>query len=165
MRLNVGCGGKRMPGYTGVDAVARPAADIVAPAWSIPLADQSVDEIIAVHLWEHFYRWQCDEVINEWRRLLIPGGRLILELPDLWKACRNVVEAVGGKHPDQLSMWGLYGDPRGKDEFMAHRWGWTPASLSEFLTAAGFKDIEERPTQFHRAGKDLRDMRIEATKA
>jgi len=120
---------------------------------------------MAIHVWEHFYRWQCDDVIGEWRRLLKPGGLLVLELPDFWKCCRNVVESVKGKHPDQLSMWGCYGDPTGHDEFMAHRWGWTPQTLGEFLKANGFASIAEKPTQFHRAGKDLRDMRIEAIKA
>lgn len=166
MKLNMGAGNKRLPGYTGVDAVAgRSAVDIVAPAWAIPLASEVADEILAVHLWEHFYRWQCDDVIKEWYRLLKPGARLVLELPDLTKACRNVVEGVKGKHPDQLSMWALYGDPREGDEFMAHRWGWTPDTLREFLEAHGFNNIVERPTQFHRTGHFNRDMRIEAERA
>ncbi|MES2910621.1 MAG: methyltransferase domain-containing protein [Pseudomonadota bacterium] len=164
MRLNIGAGNKRMPGYTGIDAVERPAADIVAPAWAIPLDDGVADEILAVHLWEHFYRWQCDMVIKEWHRLLKPGGDLCLELPDFWKCCENVLSGVKAKHPDQLSMWGVYGDPRDQDEFMCHRWGWTPATLTEFLTAAGFVDVRQVPTQFHRAGAHLRDMRIEARK-
>lgn len=165
VKLNIGAGNKRLPGYTGVDAVARPAADIVAPAWAIPLEDGVADEIMAIHLWEHFYRFDCEKVIAEWRRLLKPNGRLVLELPDLMKACRNVVEGIKGKHPDQLSMWALYGDPREGDEFMAHRWGWTPDTLREFLQANGFKEIVERPTQFHRTGHFNRDMRIEAERA
>lgn len=165
MRLNIGAGNKRLPGYTGVDAVARDAADIIAPAWAIPLGDASVDEIMAIHLWEHFYRWQCDDVIAEWKRLLKPGGVLILELPNLIKACENILEGRQGKHPDQLTMWSLYGDPREGDEFMAHRWGWSPASLTDFLQQAGFVSIVERPTQFHRTGRFHRDMRIEARRA
>ena len=65
MKLNIGCGNRRMDGYVGVDAVRRDAADIVAPANKIPVADGLVEEIIAVHLWEHFYVWECDEVIAE----------------------------------------------------------------------------------------------------
>lgn len=166
MRLNIGAGNKRIEGYTGVDAVARPAADIVANADAIPLPDASVDEIMAIHLFEHFYRWQCDDVLREWHRLLKVGGLLVLEMPDLMKTCRNVVEgARSGKHPDQLTMWSLYGDPRDKDQYMTHRWAWHPASLSALLAEHGFTGMQERPTQFHRAGRDFRDFRMEARKA
>lgn len=164
-RLNIGAGNKRLPGYTGVDAVERPAADIVAPAWDIPLPDGSVDEILGVHIFEHFYRWQCDDVIKEWHRLLKPGGDLNLELPDFFKTCRNVVEGLKGKHPDQLTYWSLWGDPRDKDIYMAHHWGWSPETMKEFLEANGFTDVREVPTRFHRAGAVYRDMRIEARKA
>jgi ubiquinone/menaquinone biosynthesis C-methylase UbiE len=166
-KLNVGCGGRSIPGYVGVDAVARPAAEVVSPAWQIPLPDGSVEEIMAIHLWEHFYRWECETVITEWKRLLQPGGRLVLELPDLLKACRNVLDGLvkGGKDPDQLTLWALYGDPRQCDPFMAHRWAWSPKSLRAFLTQHGFTDIRDEPTLFHPAGRECRDMRITARKA
>lgn len=164
MKLNIGCGGRRIPGFTGVDAVERPAADIVAKADAIPLPDGSADEIMAVHLFEHFYRWECDAVLVEWKRLLKPGGRLVLELPDLMKCCKNVIDGAmrGGKDPDQLTLWGLYGDPRQADQFMAHRWAWSPASLTALLKAHGFDAINQEPTQFHPAGREHRDMRIVA---
>jgi predicted SAM-dependent methyltransferase len=164
VRLNIGSGNKRLPGYTGVDAVAREAADIVAPAWAIPLGDGAVEEIMAIHVFEHFYRWECDDVIVEWKRLLKSGGKLVLELPDFLKACQNVVSGFHkpGKHPDQLNYWAAYGDPRTKDPFMAHRWGWTPDALMDFLKSYGFTDIKHVETQFHRTGKLHRDMRIEA---
>lgn len=166
MKLNIGCGGRRIEGFTGVDAVARPAADIVAPAHAIPLPDGSVEEIMAIHVWEHFYRWECDAVIAEWKRLLQPGGRLVLELPDLIKCCQNVLDGrmKGGKEPDQLTLWGLYGDPRQADVFMAHRWAWSPASLRAFLAEHGFIKIADEPTKFHPAGREHRDMRITARK-
>lgn len=167
VKLNVGCGGRRLGGYIGVDAVAeRTAADIVAKADAIPLADGSVAEILAIHLFEHFYRWECDVVIAEWKRLLIQGGRLVLELPDLKKCCENVLNGkfIAGKHPDQLGMWGLYGDPREGDQFMAHRWGWTPQTITEFLKSHGFVKVKHLQPQWHPAGRELRDMRIEAVK-
>jgi ubiquinone/menaquinone biosynthesis C-methylase UbiE len=165
IKLNIGCGARKLPGYIGVDAVPRDAADIVAPAHKIPKPDGSVREIIAIHLWEHFYRWDCDKVIKEWHRLLAPGCLLILELPNLIKCCENLLSGICVKHPDQLSYWGLFGDPRGKDPYMAHRWGWTPVTLREFLLANGFSDAWEETTQFHPIGRDRRDMRIVARKA
>lgn len=166
MKLNIGCGKRRIPGFTGVDAVARSAADIVAPAWQIPLKDGSVETIMAVHLWEHFYLWECPKVIAEWRRLLQPNGLLILELPDLLKCCKNILEGRSSPlDPDQFTMWGVYGDPRTQDPFMTHRWGWTPKTLSAFLTAHGFTEIRNARPQYHISGADVRDMRVEARKA
>lgn len=167
LRLNIGCGGRKLSGYIGIDAVAeRAAADIVATADKIPLPDGCAEEIIAIHLWEHFYRFQCEEIIAEWSRLLKSGGTLILELPNIIKCCENVLSGKfnAGKHPDQLGMWGLYGDPREGDQFMAHRWGWSPQSLTDFLKANGFIKIRETQTQWHPAGRQMRDMRIEARK-
>lgn len=166
MKLNIGCGGRRIEGYTGIDAVARPAADIVAPAHNIPLPDGCADIIFACHLWEHFYLWECPKVITEWKRLLKPGGKLILELPNLRKCCENLLNGrmVGGKDPNQLSYWGLFGDPRTNDPFMHHKWGWTPQTLTAFLTDHGFTKIHEEPTQYHPAGKEHRDMRIVSRK-
>lgn len=169
MKLNIGCGSRRIEGYTGVDAIERPAADIIAHANKIPLGDGVVEEVMAIHLFEHFYRWECDAVLQEWHRLLIPGGRLILELPNLLKCCHNVIADMGtlrgGKDPDQLTLWGLYGDPRQSDAFMSHKWGWTPKTLRAILLENGFIDVEEGVTQFHPVGRTQRDMRMTARRA
>jgi predicted SAM-dependent methyltransferase len=166
MKLNIGCGNRKLPGYFGIDAVPRVAADLVAPAHAIPLADGCATEILAVHVWEHFYRWECDGVITEWKRLLQDGGRLVLELPDIRKACDNFLHnrTKPGKDPDQLTMWAIYGDPTTRDTGMIHRWGWTPETLQDFLRQHGFKDLRSLSTQFHPVGRDIRDMRIEAVK-
>jgi SAM-dependent methyltransferase len=166
LMLNVGCGGRRIPGYKGVDVVQRPAADIVAPCHQIPLADSTVDEIMAIHLIEHMHPWEVPVALAEWHRLLKPHGRLVLELPDLKKCCANVLSGVmvGGKDPDQLGMWGLYGDPRGKDPYMAHKWGWTFDTLAPVVAAAGFGDLKEKGTQYHPAGREDRDFRLQASK-
>jgi hypothetical protein len=103
---------------------------------------------MAIHLWEHLYRWECDEVITEWKRLLRPGALLVLELPDMIKFCKNIIEGTtrGGKHPDQLGMWAAWGDPRTGDPHMNH----------------GFTNIRHLPTVYHPAGRAHRDMRVEA---
>lgn len=166
VRLSVGCGGRRLPGYTGVDVVPRPAADIVAPADNIPLPDNSVDEIMAIHVVEHVYVWQVPDLLREWHRLLRPGGLLVLEMPDLIKTCRNVLDGrvIGGKHPDQLTMWSLYGDPREKDPYMGHKWCHTFKTLAPTVKEAGFIKIVEKPTIHHPAGRVHRDFRLEAIK-
>ncbi len=171
MRLNVGCGSRILDGWTNCDIEHNPdaprAPELLCDAKSIPLADGCADELMAIHVFEHFYRWESEAVLAEWRRLLKVGGKLVLELPDLVKCCQNYLDKrmKGGKHPDQLARWGIYGDPRTGNHFMSHPWGWSPQELQELLLASGFSKVEHKPTQFHPAGRSYRDMRIEAVKA
>jgi SAM-dependent methyltransferase len=166
VKLNVGCGGRRIDGYTGVDAVERSAADVIAPANDLPFEDDSAEEVLSVHLVEHVHQWEVPALLAEWFRVIEPGGRLCLEMPDIIKCCQNVAEGrmKGGKDPDQLGMWGLYGDPRTQDPWMGHKWGWTFRTLEPLVKAAGFIKIQERPTEWHPAGREHRDFRLEARK-
>lgn len=169
LRLNLGCGRTPIDGWFNIDIQSNPMAkrapDMLSDVKKIDLPDSCAVEIQAIHLWEHLFRWQCDDVILEWSRLLRKGGRLVLEMPDLIKCCKNLIDGKEGKkHPDQLGMWGLYGDPRDKDQFMCHRWAWTFKTLAPFLAANGFSNIIETTPQHHRVGAIVRDFRIEAIK-
>ena len=166
LRLNLGAGGKRVPGFTGVDAVARPGADIIAKADALPFEDKAAEEIMGIHIFEHILPWEAQSYLEEWFRVLKSGGRLVLEMPDVIKCCQNLIDGVmrGGKHPDQLGYWGLYGDPRLKDEWMLHRWAYCYKTIKPMLEAAGFIKVTEHPTQFHPAGRHCRDFRVEAIK-
>lgn len=170
MRLNVGCGARVLDGWVNCDIVRNPSAprdpEILCDAKVIPLPDGCADTLMAIHVFEHFYRWEVESVLREWRRLLRPGGALILELPNLVKCCENYLSGLkrGGKDPDQLARWGIYGDPRTGDKYMCHPWGYSPQELMGLLQDNGFRGATERPTQFHPAGRKHRDMRIEAVK-
>lgn len=164
MKLNIGCGSRRLPGYVGVDAVAREAADIVANADALPMGDGCADEVMAIHLVEHFYEWELPAVFSEWARVLRPGGLLVLELPDLRRCARNIVEGAVERKPGQLTLWGIFGDPTTKDPFMMHKSGWWFSRLEPVVRAAGFGAIVEKDTMFHPAGRRIRDFRLEARK-
>lgn len=155
IRLNLGSGRQRLEGYTTVDAVGEP--DIKADVRQIPLEPGSVDEILAVHLFEHLPRWETEKTLAHWFALLRPGGRLVLELPDLTKCCQNILAGQS----EQMGIWGLYGDPKYETEIMCHRWGWTSQALGAHLQAAGFRKVKVLEPQWH---KKLRDMRLEALK-
>lgn len=165
MKINMGAGHKRYPGFTNVDAVARSGIDVIAPAHSVPLPDGCAEEIMAIHLVEHIDHWMLPEALKEWHRLMKPGGLLVLELPDLMKCCRNILDGVKGKHPDSLGMFGLFGDYRLKDPFMMHKFAYTFATLKPLVEDVGFVDVVEKVTQFHGVGRIVRDFRLEAVKS
>ena len=164
IKLNLGCGRRVLDGFVNIDIAHSPRAprapEILSDVRTVPLPDGYADECHAYHVIEHFVAWEAPTALAEWRRLLKPGGLLILELPDLAKACRNLLEG----RKDQYSMWPLYGDPSHRDDFMTHRWGYTPKTIVDLLNASGFVKIKVVPPQTHGPRLD-RDMRVEGRKA
>lgn len=171
IKINIGCGKQTWDGFYCVDAVAhkkatRPPDLIHAFNFDgdrlqnpLPLNDGVSSELHNYHFIEHFYRWEAPALISEFHRLLKIGGRLIMELPDIEKCARNLIKGSS----DQLSMWGFYGDPGWEDQFMCHRWGYTPGSIAALLKDGGFTKINILPPKTH--GRRVnRDMRIEAVK-
>jgi SAM-dependent methyltransferase len=155
-----------LPGYLNVDGFAQGADvrldlnDAEACADFVATYAGAVEEVLAVHVFEHFPLWRAAQLLREWHALLAPDGVLILELPDLRKCCQNVIDGA----PEPMGIWGLYGDPRGKRPEMGHRWGWTPETLEAALRAAGFQNVRQTVPQWHSVGRYNRDMRLEATK-
>lgn len=164
LRLNIGCGKRLLAGYVNIDVVARPGIDLQAHADQIPLPDGCAVEVLAIHLVEHVPSWHVPGLLDEWERLLEPGGRLVLEMPDVMKCARNLIEGRKGKHPDQMHMWGIFGDDTLRDPYMMHKSGWWFDRLRPLVEAAGFTKVVERETQFHPAGRGVRDFRLEAVK-
>lgn len=46
------------------------------------LADQSLDGIVSLHVIEHIPDEGLESVVREWKRVLVPGARLLLVTPD-----------------------------------------------------------------------------------
>lgn len=170
VRLNLGCGDKLLPGYVNVDVVEARAGmkpDVICDLHDLsPFASDSADEVLAVHVIEHFWRWEVAGVLREWVRVLKPGGRMVIECPNLATACAEFTrDPDAGSWEDargQRTMWVLYGDPEWKDPLMVHRWGYTPASLARLLAEAGLTDIRQEPAEFKL--KEPRDMRVTGRK-
>jgi SAM-dependent methyltransferase len=170
VKLNLGCGDKLLAGYVNVDIVQSRAGmqpDVISDLRKLSCFDASyADEILAVHVVEHFWRWEVVDILKEWLRVLKPGGRMILECPNLRFACeeflKNPDQAASPGPSGQRSMWVFYGDPRWQDPLMVHRWGYTPQSLAQVMYEAGLNKIMQSPAQFKL--REPRDMRIEGTK-
>jgi SAM-dependent methyltransferase len=170
LRLNLGCGDKILPGYVNVDVVEARAGmkpDVVCDLHDLaPFGDASAEEILSVHVVEHFWRWEIVDVLREWVRVLKPGGRMIVECPNIASACSTFLEnPLDGARSDQRgqrTMWVFYGDPQWKDPLMIHRWGYTPESLRDLLAEAGLADVRQEPAQFKL--REPRDMRVVGVK-
>ena len=165
-KLNLGCGDKILPGYVNVDVAASRRGlkpDVLCDLHKLTsFEDNTVDEILSVHVVEHFWRWEVVDVLREWVRVLKPGGVMILECPNLVSACEELLQnpdiATGPGQEGQRSMWVFYGDPGWKDPLMIHRWGYSPRSLGQIMFEAGLVNLRQEPAQFKL--REPRDMRI-----
>ena len=85
LSLNVGSGGRGVPGWLNTDAVGHPSDQtfICDVRRGIPLSDGSVARIFAEHLIEHLgFATELPEVRREFHRVLGPGGRVRIIVPD-----------------------------------------------------------------------------------
>lgn len=73
IRLDIGCGGNKQPGFVGMDVRDLPGVDIVhdATMFPWPLPDESVLTAIASHLLEHIPPFQADPKLLGLIRLLV----------------------------------------------------------------------------------------------
>lgn len=144
VKLNVGCGADYREDYFNIDidAVHVTNADLNAdiarldtlvPPYQLP---GPVAEILVKHCLEHVPHKQVPEVLWTLRRVLMPGGLLIIDGPDLMAMARHVAMKPRLTEQD-VEM--IYGAQRTLGDF--HKAGWDPAMLADMLSAAGFVDI------------------------
>jgi hypothetical protein len=165
-KLLLGSGDWRWDGWTTIDANADNRPDIVAVVPPLPadVRAKKWDEILMVHAIEHLPPWQALELAKECYFCLSPKGVFILEQPNILYAAAVLLglkEPFEGARPGQASMWALYGNPETQDEWMLHRWGYTPDTMIDMLVQAGFerRNVRITPAQYH---VPERDFRIEA---
>jgi predicted SAM-dependent methyltransferase len=160
---NLGCGDKHWAHWINVDASLFVDADIVSDLRHLPIASDSADAVAAIHVLEHFYQWEAFDLLSEWRRILKPGGKMILELPCMDKVCGYIVKSVKNKTGMQpfMTMHAFYGNPQHKEPAMCHKWGYFQQALIDLLKKVGMREIQSQRPRYHFA---FRDMRIECLK-
>jgi predicted SAM-dependent methyltransferase len=84
LRLNLGCGKPpwHLKGFVNVDQDPGVQPDLVCDILDLPYEEETVDEIYAGHILEHF-DWKEGEVaLQYWLTLLKPGGKISVVVPD-----------------------------------------------------------------------------------
>jgi SAM-dependent methyltransferase len=90
LKLDIGCGTKKQPGFLGVDQYAMPGVDKVFDVRKTPWPwkDGSVDEVYCSHFLEHLTGMERIAFMNELWRVLIPGGKAMIVVPH-WASHRS----------------------------------------------------------------------------
>ena len=136
LKLNAGCAVVYENGYTNIDLHCLEAdlkADVREP---LPYKDNSVDEILASHLLEHFKFRELPKVLQNFHRVLKQNGVLHIRVPDLLKVLQNFIDNKDGKRWS-WTIKEIYGGQWNDGE--CHHNGFTEDRLIDILKHFGFE--------------------------
>ena len=148
--LQFGPGEFKIADFLNIDAYTFANCDVVANTNKIKLASHCTETIYASHLFEHVDRYKARNVLMEWYRLLKPGGKLYILVPDLEALSRlyleniEIYETEKGKYIADFAMDIIFGGQINSLDF--HYYGYSYKTLCALLEAVGFKNV----TKFNR---------------
>ena len=125
-------------------------ADVSGPG--LPITDGAADVVIMSELIEHLV--DPDGAVAEVRRVLRPGGSLLLSTPNL-AAWYNRGLLAAGIQPifSEVSLAGVFGRPG--HVVAGHLRLFTRRALTEFLTASGFRCVTVAGARYHDVPRPL----------
>lgn len=151
LKLNLGSGGIEYPGFLSVDLLDR-RASIIQDITKLDFDENSVSEMICIHAVEHLSPFVVLDTFKLWNKILKPGGKLTIELPDLESLCERYLKADTGKRYNLATcMFGSvntqdHGEP--SDISSPHLYGWSKQQIADHLWNAGFTRIEFMPERY-----------------
>ncbi|RII17286.1 putative S-adenosylmethionine-dependent methyltransferase [Streptomyces sp. YIM 130001] len=121
----------------------------------LPLSPGCADAVLFSEVIEHLV--DPDSALDELRRVLKPGGHLMISTPNL-AAWYNRALLLAGVQPvfSEVSLRGIHGRPG--SEVVGHLRLYTARALKEFLTASGFDVVRVAGAPFHGVPKVLRPL-------
>jgi teichuronic acid biosynthesis glycosyltransferase TuaG len=164
LKLNLGCGDEVLQGWVNIDAY-NDKADVKADVKALPYATDSVDLMLASHVLEHFTFQNGFNVLKEWYRALKPGGKVIIETPDLLATCDEFVKA---DEQWRIRLYGHFFAWPDLSPGQVHYFLYTETQLRWTLEQCGFRNIARiwPDSTYSRSlpGKERLFLRMEATK-
>jgi SAM-dependent methyltransferase len=125
-------------------------AGVTAPG--LPVADGAADVVIMSELIEHLV--DPDGAVAEVRRVLRPGGSLLLSTPNLAAWYNRGLLALGIQPVfSEVSLRGVFGRPG--SVVAGHLRLFTRRALTEYLTASGFRCVTVAGARYHDVPRPL----------
>ncbi|HEX6141276.1 MAG TPA: methyltransferase domain-containing protein [Geminicoccaceae bacterium] len=157
LRLHIG-GEAAKSGWRILNVQPGPAVDYVGDCQDLSFLDaDSVEEVYASHVLDHLgYQAELPRALGEICRVLVPGGRLRISVPDLDVLCRLAVHPALTLEQRFHLMRVMYGGQM--DRFDFHKVGYTFEILCHLLGRAGF-DSATRVAR-HGLFSDTSELRI-----
>ncbi len=146
LQLHIG-GRQAHPDWKILDIEPRPGVDFVADASRLTeFADESVGAIYTSHVLEHFHYALHNEVYNtlqEWYRVLVPGGKLYVSVPDLRTLCWLYLHPKLSPQDRLHVMAMMFGGQI--NEYDVHKTGFDADLLFSLVSQVGFRECVQVP--------------------
>ena len=149
-KLDIGCAKKPKDGYDGLDildieGIKYPRAD----AMDLPIEDEVYDEIHSRWLLEHFSRKDIPALLREWKRVLVPGGKISLVANNQYAINEGLANGdINWLEWERLSLGSTLNTLGG-----VHKVFLTPQCVEDMLKEVGFNKIKIRSTNKVRGKK------------
>lgn len=149
VKLEIGCGNSPQLGYLHTDIRwGLPHVDVVCRGDKLPFKDCSISKIYASGVFEHFGYKEAQDAMFDWHRVLIPGGEIDFNVPDLYRWAKYLVEATEnasgktqeGNYNNMRICMTIFGWQTHKDDY--HRSGWTESMITHGVESFGFENVE-----------------------
>jgi predicted SAM-dependent methyltransferase len=144
-RLHIG-GKIKADGWEVLNANPAPYVDHVCNANDLScFSDNTFAEIYASHVVEHFdYKDELKNTLTEWNRVLVPGGKIFISVPDLDVLARLILDK-GKLTVDErfFVMRMIFGGH--VDKYDYHIVGLNEEFLAGFLHVSGYVNIKRVP--------------------
>jgi len=132
LKLNLGCGGDKRKGWVNIDVNSKFAPDRVLDVRKLDYQNNSVDEILALDILEHFSYNETLPILKEWIRVLKPGGIIAIRVPSLKRIFeRYLGHKINGEQAAKM----LYGSQ--ENEYNYHKAGFDKDYLVKLLKETG----------------------------
>ena len=156
LKLHIGAGASRLPGWVNIDNF--PAELALDVTWGLPFGDGAADYVFMSHILEHlFYPEGALMLLREVNRVLAPGGRLRVIVPDVEKCLKAYVEQDETFFASRKETWHWWPEAKTRlEDFLAyagagprpssfldsHKFGYDFETLAHVLREAGFAAVE-----------------------
>ncbi len=140
IRINLGSGNDKREGYINVDSDKQFKPDKVEDVRKLSFQDNYADEILARDILEHIPIEECQKTLHEWKRVLKPGGKLIIQCPNL----DTISKELRSKKTNVIKRFDLIKRIFGGQNFSGnfHQNGFTPGTMEVCLKSALFRNIK-----------------------
>lgn len=148
--LHIGCGNIILPRpFENLDTRPLEGVDHVSEAFPLPFENNIFDLVYSSHVLEHFKKADTQNIVNEWVRVLKPGGIIRLSVPSLESLIKIyelsgdmeyiIGPLMGGQTYDQNFHYNMF-DKKRLTEYLenagceaVHPWDYRRTSHSKFF--------------------------------
>lgn len=171
LKLHIGCGPGRLPGWVNIDVDPAPLA--VNVLWGLPLPDGCATRVFVSHLLEHLYfPRDVQFFLADLRRVLAPGGVVRIVVPDAEQCIAAYASDDRSFFAGRRETWSWWPEnttrlqdflayvgagPEPAHHFEAHKYGYDFETLCRVLGEAGFDGVRRSSHM----GSEIEDLRVD----